>query len=205
EGIWGFKYYPRALWGINSMNDGEHYAIREQEGIYKYTYQSFINGQNSQELVVSGTFDDYAFSPDEKSILVLTESVPIYRHSVKGKWQVYNREKTSFQNIFDGKPIQEPTFSPDAKKVAFVFENNLYYQDLSTHKVVQITKDGKKNEIINGICDWVYEEEFGFVRHFDWNADGSAIAFVRFDETHVKEFYIPVYGQHLYPEEMRFK
>lgn len=205
ENIWGGKYYPQSLFGISSMNDGEHYSIQEQDGVYKYSYQSFINQQDSKELIVSGTFDAYEFSSDEKYVLVLTESIPIYRHSVKGKWQVYDREKKSFQTIFDGKSIQEPTFSPDAKKVAFVFENNLYYQDLTNNKVTQITKDGKKNEIINGICDWVYEEEFGFVRHFDWNADGSAIAFVRFDESAVKEFYIPVYGQNLYPYEMRFK
>ena len=107
--------------------------------------------------------------------------------------------------IFDGKPVQETTFSPDASKVAFVFENNLYYQDLNSNQITQITTDGKKNEIINGICDWVYEEEFGFVRHFDWNSDGTALAFVKFDESKVREFYIPVYGGNLYPEEMRFK
>ena len=205
DNIWKGKYYPQSLYGINSMNDGEHYSIQEQDGIYRYAYQSFIDNQNSKELIVSGTFDEYKFSPDEKNILVLSESTPIYRRSVKGKWQVYSREKQSFQMIFDGKPIQEPTFSPDATKVAFAFENNLYYQDLTNNRVTQITNDGKKNEIINGICDWVYEEEFGFVRHFDWNADGTAIAFVKFDESKVREFYIPVYGQNLYPEEMRFK
>lgn len=205
ESIWKGKYYPQQLWGINSMNDGEHYSIQEQEGIYGYSYQTFITQQDSRELIVSGTFDDYRFSPDEKCVLVLSESVPIYRHSVKGKWQVYSRGKKSFQPIFDGKPVQEPTFSPDASKVAFVFENNLYYQDLDNNKITQITADGKKNEIINGICDWVYEEEFGFVRHFDWNADGSALAFVRFDESKVREFYIPVYENNLYPYEMRFK
>lgn len=205
EKIWGGKYYPQSLYGINSMNDGEHYSIQEQDGVYKYAYQSFTNQQNSKELILSGSFDEYKFSSDEKYILVLSESIPIYRHSVKGKWQVYDREKKAFQTIFDGKPIQEPTFSPDAKKVAFVFENNLYYQDLTSNKVTQITKDGKKNEIINGITDWVYEEEFAFVRHFDWNADGSALAFVRFDESAVREFYIPIYNGDLYPTEMRFK
>src|SRR5690606_10630329 len=205
ENIWKGKYYPQQLWGINSMNDGESYTIQEQDGIYKYAYQNFITGQSQKELIVSGQFDDYKFSSDEKYLLVLSESIPIYRHSVKGKWQVYDREKKSFQMIFDGKPVQETTFSPDASKVAFVFENNLYYQDLNSNQITQITTDGKKNEIINGICDWVYEEEFGFVRHFDWNSDGTALAFVKFDESKVREFYIPVYGGNLYPEEMRFK
>src|SRR5690606_16450546 len=128
--------------------------------------------------IISGSFDDYAFSSDEKYMLLATDSQPIYRHSFTAKWQVYDLNSKTFKSVFDGKPVQEPTFSPDATKVGFVFENNLYYQDLSNGKVTQITTDGKKNQIINGVCDWVYEEEFGFVRHFDWNADGTALAFV---------------------------
>ena len=205
ENIWGGKYYAPGLWGINPMNDGKHYSINEQTGIYQYSYESFLNKSNSQSLILSGSFDDYAFSSDEKYMLVATGSQPIYRHSFTAKWQVYDLNAKSFKSIFDGKPVQEPTFSPDATKVGFVFENNLYYQDLTNGKVTQITNDGKKNEIINGICDWVYEEEFGFVRHFDWNADGSALAFVKFDESKVREFYIPVYENNLYPYEMRFK
>lgn len=205
ENIWGGKYYAQGLSGINSMNDGQHYSVQEKDGIYKYSYESFIDKKDSKELIVSGSYDDYSFSSDERYLLLATETQPIYRHSFFAKWQVYDTQNKSTKSIFDGKPIQEPTFSPDASKVAFVFENNIYYQNLASGKVFQITADGKKNEIINGICDWVYEEEFGFVRHFDWNADGSAIAFVRFDETKVPEFFIPIYQGHLYPEEMRFK
>src|SRR5690606_27437002 len=100
ENIWKGKYYPQQLWGINSMNDGESYTIQEQDGIYKYAYQNFITGQSQKELIVSGQFDDYKFSSDEKYMLVLSESVPIYRHSVKGKWQVYDREKEIISNDF---------------------------------------------------------------------------------------------------------
>ena len=205
ENIWGGKYYAQGLHGINPMNDGKHYSVNEQSGIYQYSYESFINKSNSQSLIISGSFDDYSFSSDEKYMLLATDSQPIYRYSFTAKWQVYDLNSKTFKSVFDGKPVQEPTFSPDATKVGFVFENNLYYQDLANGKVTQITTDGKKNEIINGICDWVYEEEFGFVRHFEWNADGSALAFVKFDETKVREFYIPVYENNLYPYEMRFK
>ncbi|MFA7615106.1 MAG: S9 family peptidase [Weeksellaceae bacterium] len=205
ENIWGGKYYAPGLFGINSMNDGQHYSIQEKDGIYKYSYSSFVDKKDSKQLIVSGNYDEYSFSSDEKYMLLATESQPIYRHSFFAKWQVYDTQNKSTKSIFDGKLIQEPTFSPDASKVAFVFENNIYFQEIATGKVTQVTKDGKKNEIINGICDWVYEEEFGFVRHYDWNADGSAIAFVRFDETRVPEFSIPIYQNNLYPYEMRFK
>lgn len=205
ENIWGGKYYAQGLHGIHPMKDGKHYAVNEQSGIFQYSYDSFIDQSNSQTLIISGSFDDYAFSSDEKYILLATDSRPIYRYSFTANWKVYDRSSKTFKTIFEGKPVQEPLFSPDTTKVGFVFENNLYYQDLSSGKVTQITTDGKKNEIINGICDWVYEEEFGFVRHFDWNADGTAIAFVKFDESKVREFYIPVYENNLYPYEMRFK
>ena len=205
EAIWGGKYYAQGLRGINSMNDGVHYSINEGNGIYKYAYNSFVNKTDSRIAIVEGNFDEYYFSSDEKYLLLASEVNPIYRRSFTAKWQVYDLNSHSFKSIFDGKPVQEATFSPDATKVGFVFENNLYYQDLTSGKVTQITTDGKKNEIINGICDWVYEEEFGFVRHFDWNADGSSLAFVKFDESQVREFFIPVYQHSLYPDEMRFK
>ena len=205
EGIWGGKYYTQGLYGINSLNDGEHYSLQEKGGIYMYSYSSFVNKTDFKELIVKGTYDDYSFSSDEKYLLLAEDTNPIYRHSFTAKWKVYDRTSKETQLIYDGKPVQEPTFSPDATKVAFVFENDLYYQDLMSGNVSRITTDGKKNEIINGICDWVYEEEFGFVRHYDWNTDGTALAFVRFDEKEVPEFFIPIYNAQLYPGEMRFK
>lgn len=205
EKIWGGAYFPQSLYGINPMMDGAHYSINEGNGIYAYEYKSLAGGQDSKELIVSGNYDEYAYSSDERFILLATGSNPIYRRSFTAKWQVYDRTAKKFISVFDGKPIQEPFFSPAADKVAFVYENNLYFQDLNSGKVTAITTDGKKNEIINGICDWVYEEEFGFVRHFDWNADGTSLVFVRFDESKVKEFFIPIYDMQLYPSEMRFK
>ena len=102
-------------------------------------------------------------------------------------------------------PVQEPTFSPAADKVAYGMENNLYINDLSTGKTVQITSDGKENAIINGITDWVYEEEFSLVRAFDWNKNGDKIAFIRFDESEVPEFSMDVYGTELYQVQDVFK
>jgi dipeptidyl-peptidase-4 len=105
----------------------------------------------------------------------------------------------------NGNYIQEPKFSPDGSKVAFIVDNNLFYQDLTSGKITQITNDGKKNSIINGLGDWVYEEEFGHADYYQWNKAGDAIVFVRFDESKVPEIYIPIYGKSLYPKEMRYK
>lgn len=206
ENIYGGKYGERSLRGVNSMNDGENYTILNEQGLVKKTYQSTLNKSIDKDVVlVPGRFEGYEFSSDERYVLLQNNTNSIYRHSHTATFEVYDTQTKSKVKVFDGKPIQEPLFSPDASKVAFAFENNLYIQDLKSNQVTQVTKDGKKNEIINGICDWVYEEEFGFVRHFDWNADGSALAFVRFDESKVKEINIPIYYNNLYPEELRFK
>ena len=113
-------------------------------------------------------------------------------------------ENKSITLISENK-IQEPTFSPDGNMVAYGFKNNLYIKNLNTKTVNQITFDGEKNKVINGITDWVYEEEFAFVRAFEWNTDSNKIAFIRFDETNVPEFSMDVYGTGLYQTQQVFK
>jgi len=116
---------------------------------------------------------------------------------------VYDRQSKTTDFLFGGK-VQEALFSPDGKKVAFVYQRNLYVKDLAQNTVKQITEDGSEH-IINGLTDWVYEEEFGFVRAFDWSADSNSIAFMRFDETEVPEFSMDIYGQDLYQYPYTFK
>ncbi|MEN9449183.1 MAG: hypothetical protein RJA25_2473, partial [Bacteroidota bacterium] len=148
--------------------------------------------------------DSYTFSNDEKKILIANNSDQIFRHSSVSHFYIYDIATKSVTKISDDK-IQEPTFSPDGSKIAFAKENNLYVYELASKKTTQITTDGKRNAIINGITDWVYEEEFAFVRAFDWNASSDKIAFIRFDESQVPEFSMNVYGQDLYPVTDRFK
>ncbi|MDA0327379.1 MAG: alpha/beta fold hydrolase, partial [Bacteroidetes bacterium] len=97
------------------------------------------------------------------------------------------------------------TFSPDGSKVAYGFQNNIFIKNLETDTTTQITFDGEKNKIINGITDWVYEEEFAFVRAFEWNSNGQKIAYLKFDEAEVPEFSMDVYGQGLYQTQQVFK
>ncbi len=200
--IWeSAMFHPKTIDGINSMNNGIHYTVLEEKGIVEYDYET----GKEIKTILSGRFSDYSFSEKEDLILLEQDVEKIYRHSKKAIYTVYNRKNKSFTSIFEGKKIQEPTFSPDGNKVAFVFENNIYYQDLKENKVIQVTQDGIKNRIINGITDWVYEEEFAFVRAFEWNYDGNTIAYIRFDESNVKEVNLPFYGLGNYPEWMTFK
>ncbi|KAG1650197.1 putative dipeptidyl-aminopeptidase B [Nymphon striatum] len=128
------------------------------------------------------SFSSYEFTADESKLLLATEVESIYRHSTLGIFYVYDIASKSLTKISDQK-IQEPSISPNGKEVAYVADNNLFIFNIETKQQRQVTKDGEKNKIINGITDWVYEEEFAFVRAFEWNADGSKIAFLRFDET----------------------
>lgn len=199
--IYSGYYRGKGIAGISSLNDGEHYAVIESNGIAKYAYKT----TEKSGYIVSGSYQSYEFSNDESKILLLTESFPVYRHSFLGVFRVKDLKTGQVIDINNGKPIQEPKFSPDATKIAFVADNNLFYQDLNTNKIIKITSDGKKNEIINGLADWVYEEEFGHSRQYEWTQNSNAIVFIKSDESQVKEVLIPIYNKNLYPQEMRFK
>ncbi|REC74980.1 S9 family peptidase [Chryseobacterium elymi] len=199
--IYSGYYRGKGIAGIASMKNGENYLVIEPTGITKYSYKTSQKEGN----IVDGKFESYEFSDDESKILLLKESQHIYRHSFLGKFEVKDLKSGKTISLNDGKTVQEPRFSPDATKVAFIAENNLFYQDLSSGKITQITNDGKKNSIINGLADWVYEEEFGHARQYEWTKNSDAIVFVKSDESQVPEIYIPIYGKKLYPEEMRYK
>ncbi|HCA07130.1 S9 family peptidase [Chryseobacterium sp.] len=199
--IYSGYYRGKGIAGIASMKNGENYLVIEPTGIAKYSYKTSQKEGN----IVDGKFESYEFSDDESKILLLTESQPIYRHSFLGKFDVKDLKSGKTISLNEGKTVQEPRFSPDATKVAFIAENNLFYQDLSSGKITQITNDGKKNSIINGLADWVYEEEFGHARQYEWTKNSDAVVFVKSDESQVPEIYIPIYGKKLYPAEMRYK
>ncbi len=163
---------------------------------------TLIDTKNHKEL--AGGIDSYSFNSDEKMILIASNSNQIFRHSFTADYFLYDTVSKELTKLFDFQ-VQEPTFSPDGKKIAYAKENNLFVYDIASKKSTQITNDGKKNAIINGITDWVYEEEFAFVRAFDWSTDSKKIAFIRFDESQVPEFSMSVFQKELYPKVETFK
>ena len=195
-------YRTEYIYGINSMNDGEHYTVLEKDGIVKYSYKT----GKKIETILETKIQDYTFSHDESKVLVLNEQQPIYRHSFLGKYHVVNLSKNGKTTALNnGNWVQEPKFSPDGRFVAFISGNNLYYQDLSSEKITQITFDGEKNKIINGLADWVYEEEFGHADMYQWTKNSESLVFVKFDESQVKEMNMQVFNGNLYPQDFRFK
>ena len=148
--------------------------------------------------------DSYIFSADEKSILIASNSDQIFRHSFVANYFIYEIASKKLSPLFDYK-IQEPTFSPDGTQIAYAKDNNLFIYTIASKTTKQITSDGKKNAVINGITDWVYEEEFAFVRAFDWSGDSKKLAYIRFDESQVPEFSMSVFRKDLYPKIETFK
>lgn len=199
--IYSGYYRGKGIAGISSLKNGEHYIVIEPTGIAKYSYKTSEKIGN----LVDGSFQNYILNGDESKILLQKESEPIYRHSFLGKFDVKDLKSGKTLSLNNGNFVQEPTFSPDGNIVAFIADNNLFYQDLNSGKITQITNDGKKNAILNGLADWVYEEEFGHAQLYAWTKNSDALVFVKSNETEVPEMYIPIYGKQLYPSEMRFK
>lgn len=213
EEIWGGTFRTNYMDALHSMKDGEHYSVlnydsaTQSTSVDKYSYKTLSKVStivNSKDIDNIPFFRSYTFSSDETKLLLITASTPIYRHSQLGTYYVYDT-KTKKATLVATNKIQEPTFSSDGSKVAYVYNNNIFYKDLVNGKEVQVTFDGKKNETINGITDWVYEEEFAFVRAFEWNKTGNKIAYLRFDERAVPEFSMDVYGNKLYQTQQVFK
>lgn len=154
--------------------------------------------------VLADGIDSYTFSPNEKFILIANTTNPIFRRSFTADYYLFDTTTKNVSKLFDFQ-VQEPTFSPDGTKIAFARENNLYVYDIASKQTATITTDGKKNSIINGITDWVYEEEFAFVRAFDWSKDSKKVAYIRFDESQVPEFSMSIFKKDLYPTVETFK
>jgi dipeptidyl-peptidase-4 len=198
---------------LRSRNNGTQYTLLNYDRVNKiqtidlYEYETLEKTAtllSTEDLEGISYMSSYTFSADESKVLLATDLTPIYRRSTLGSYFVYDFNDKSLIKIADV-GIQEPSLSPDGSKVAYGYENNIYLFDLKTKQTKQLTFDGEKNRIINGITDWVYEEEFGFVRAFEWSPEGTHIAFLRFDETEVPEYSMPIYGEDLYPTLQTFK
>ena len=211
EDIWeNYKFYYKSYRGLNSMNNGEFYTqIKNSEEGQEIIKYSFKNGERIVRIFKSSDFkikriNSYSLSDDDRIILLATETESIYRYSRKAIYYVFNIQNNKLKKLSENK-IRYPTFSPDGSKVAYVYENNLFIKDITNGKETQITNDGKKNQIINGASDWVYEEEFKLVRGFEWSSDSRTIAYYKFDESHVKEFSMDKFNGSLYPSQEVFK
>lgn len=209
--IWDGTFSTKRMNALNAMN-GDFYSLLNTDSagnstVDKYSYKTLKKTEtivNSRDLEGLEGFSSYRFNADESSVILGTNFKKIYRHSFTGSFYHYNVRTKKLHLI--GKDIQEPTFSPKGEKIAFAKKNNLFILNLTTgNTLTQVTKDGTTNHIINGITDWVYEEEFAFVRAFEWSENGNYLAFLRFNESKVPTFSMDLVGKNNYPQQQVFK
>ena len=209
--IWDGTFSPERMNALNAMN-GDFYSLLNWDTsgnttVDKYSYKTLEKVEtivNSANLSGLNNFSSYTFNKEESSLILGTNFNKIYRRSYTGTFYYYSIASKKLTLI--GEDIQEPRFSPDGKKIAYAKNNNIYILNLSNgNTVTQVTKDGKINEVINGITDWVYEEEFGFVSAFEWSKNSNYLAFLRFDESEVPTFSMDLVGNGNYPEQQVFK
>ena len=211
--IWNGTFRTNQLNALNTLHTKNQYSVLDYNRNTKtFTIDAFdfTTLEKVQTLFSTADFpeikeiSDYSINKTDDKILIATNSNPIYRHSFTSVYYLFDIASKSLIKISEN-AIQEPLLNKNGSKIAYAFENNLYVFDVASKKTTQITKDGKKNAIINGITDWVYEEEFAFVRAFDWNADGTKLAYIKFDESDVPVFSMDIYGEDLYPQQQVFK
>lgn len=215
DDIWGRTagvFSQRTVQGVNWMKSGGQYTTQTDGRIVQY---SITTGQPTDTLfdqrtaTVTGSgqtiaLGGYTLSADERKLLITTDEEPIYRRSSRAAFYVYNPANGQLKPLSNKGKQQYATFSPDGKRVAFVRDNNLFVSDLASTKETQLTTDGKRNAIINGAADWVYEEEFSMARAFEWSPDSRRVAWIRFDESRVPEYNMQTWGK-LYPTDYRYK
>jgi dipeptidyl-peptidase-4 len=214
------KHYTRL---VGDAENGQH--------IVRFAYQNgeatdtLFSASDLSEVAPDIRLSDYRFSDQEDFLLLLSDPIPIYRRSRKVRAHLYNLESEKAFTINEGRHVLSPSMSPSGRKVAFVDSNNLYYQDFYPTQKRQvvidtarterreleagvkyaITEDGKKNHIINGQADWVYEEEFSLVKAYQWSPDGKFIAYFKFDESEVPLYRLKNYKGQPYPDTYSYK
>lgn len=211
--IWSnYSFSARSVRGMKSLNNGKEYTRIKKGSIVVYDYltgdsvTTLVNGKN---LIAEGDetpikIGSFSMNNDENMFLFPTNSESIYRHSSKSDYFIWSSNSNTLTPLSKEGKQQLADFSPFGNKIAFVRENNIFVKDIVSGTEIKVTTDGIRNHIINGTCDWVYEEEFGFTKAFFWSPDGNKIAYYRFDESRVKEYTITTYGE-LYPNWETYK
>lgn len=201
--ITGGAFRAETMAAVEPLSDGETYAQISDDGqqIVKY---SFKTGKPLGTLFDCKTVrgqkvscvEGYTISPDGRHLLIQTETKRIYRHSYSATYYIYNIQNNKMVPLSEGGPQQSPIWSPDGHVVAFVRDNNIFLVKLLyDNSESQVTTDGRRNEVINGVPDWVYEEEFTTNCSMVFTANSEQLVWIRYDESQVEQYSMQLFRQ----------
>ncbi len=210
-------FFGKGLSGVQWFDGGEKYSFMKMDPEAKAVsiFQHIIK-TGAEEILISAnqlkineddkpfSIQNYSWSPDERYVLF---TGVLFARSIKtgGTFYIYDTWKKNFFILAESDEEQvNATFSPDSKKLAFVRNNNIWCVDIETRKETQLTFDGS-DVILNGLFDWVYEEEFSIINGIEWSPDSKKIAFWRLDQSPEPIVKIQKYDSlHLNFYEMRY-
>jgi dipeptidyl-peptidase-4 len=217
EKIWkNYEFRGEGIEGFRSMQDGLHFTrLNDKNGEQSISKHEITNSNGAGIVLISAeklayqgdkiTIDDYFFNEDETKVLLTTQTTSIYRRSYTAVHFLFDLKTGTLKALDEThQPQTLAEYSPDGKMVSYIYKNDLYVKDIASGKVKKLTQDGKRNKVINGTTDWVYEEEFSITKAYDWSPDSKYIGFLRFNEKEVKEFNLTYYGE-LYPQNYSYK
>ncbi len=207
------RFRPRGVSEMVSSADGQHYYQTDprKTAVIKYAYATGEAVDTLFNLATArgaqfNTFEGFLVSADENRVLLYRDREQLYRRSFRADYFYYDVRRNLVRRLSDqpGKQMI-PTFSPDGKMVAYVIDNDIWLTKFDFDTESRVTTDGQAGKVMNGVTDWVYEEEFGVIRLMEFSPDNQLLAFVRTDESAVKEFSFQTFNQQLYPDYYRFK
>ncbi|RNC67165.1 S9 family peptidase [Proteiniphilum sp. X52] len=213
ESLLGGEFTPRGIREMVSSQDGTHFyqADPQHTAVIKYAYatgeavDTLFNTRRARNCAFD-SFQGFLVSPDETRVLVYRDREQVYRHSFRADYYYHDVRRNMVRRLSEHPSKQMiPTFSPDGKMVAYVIENDIWLTKFDFDTESRVTRDGETNKVMNGATDWVYEEEFGTTRLMEFSPDNRLLAFVRTDESAVKEFSFQTFNKQLYPDFYRFK
>lgn len=150
--------------------------------------------------------ENYSFSSNKGFLLIFTNSRRVWRYNTKGDYYILNLKTGLLRQLGKTLPPASLMFakiSPDEQYAAYVSGNNLYLEKLEDETIIPLTHDSDP-AFLNGITDWVYEEEFGLRDGFSWSPDSKHILFFHFDTRGVPVFHMINNTDSLYPKIISF-
>ncbi|MDE6702546.1 MAG: S9 family peptidase, partial [Muribaculaceae bacterium] len=184
------------------MPDGQSYLTLspDHRSIVRFDTKSgkeietFVDLTNTRETTLPD-IEGFKLSENGAKVLVYRNRTPIYRRSFSAEYYVYEVRTRILRPLSEKHSAQRsPLFSPDGRMVSFVADNNIYIKKLDYNTEVAVTEDGRTGEIINGVSDWTYEEEFATTCSMAFSPDNLTLCFVKYNEKEVPTYTLPIYG-----------